>query len=188
MHASKGRSLLASVEAELIPLPSSSTSTTVLMVFSELFELFPSVICCVVSTSYIYHADQSGVDADQLHTPLFPSSRVVGFLHLDFITDPSPGLMLGSCVVLGCCLSSFAHRRQDEDRYQTGIFVTLAIWAVLLGRGVGASYNMITLGFVPWALCAAMLLSFGGHSVGRWLVGRRRKEVESVTDNKTLTG
>lgn len=97
--------------------------------------------------------------------------------------------MLGSCLVLGCCLSSFAHRRQDRDRFQTGVFVALALWAAALGRGVGASANMITLSLVPWALCAAMLLSFAGHGLGRRLIERRRRQgAADVHANTTFKG
>ena len=93
---------------------------------------------------------------------------------LVLITRPAPGLMLGSCILLGCCLSLFAHRRKDEDRYQAAVLVLLAIWGAALGKAIGASANMITLGFIPWALCAAMPLSFFGHAVSR-RVGERKK-------------
>jgi 4-hydroxybenzoate polyprenyltransferase len=100
----------------------------------------------------------------------------IRFLGIDFLTNPSPGLMLGSCLVLGCCLSSFAHRRHDIDRFQAAVFIALALWAAVLGKGIGASANMITLSLVPWALCAAMLLSFAGHGLGRRLNERRRRQ------------
>ncbi|KAI0137034.1 hypothetical protein BJ170DRAFT_604257 [Xylariales sp. AK1849] len=133
---------------------------------SELSEFIPSMTCVVVSTSYIIRTE------NPVSNSLDPSPPRIGFL-----TDPSPGLMLGSCLVLGCCLSSFAHRRRDEDRFQTAVFVAMAIWGVVVGRAIGASANMITLSLVPGALCTAMALSFMGHEFGRWLIARPRRQV-----------
>lgn len=99
---------------------------------------------------------------------------------LVLITRPAPGLMFGSCILLGCCLSSFTHRRQIEDRYQAAVFILIAIWGAALGKAIGASTNMITLGFVPWALCAAMPLSFLGHAVARRAGEREKTGAQSV--------
>lgn len=151
---------------------------------SELTEVFPAVVCCVVSTSYVHHDEQPQTGLDRMNiSPLFSSTflqEISGLPRFGFLTNPSAGTMLGSCLVLGCCLSSFCHRRQDHDRYQALVFVTLAVWVAVLGRGLGASANMISLGFVPWALCAAMLLSAVGHWFVRWLVGRGRYQTEAV--------
>lgn len=100
---------------------------------------------------------------------------------LVLVTHPAPGLMLGACILLGCCLSSFAHRRQDEDCYQAVVVVLLAIWGAALGKAIGASANMITLGFIPWALCAAMPLSFFGHAVVRRVGGRKKMGAQGIT-------
>ena len=105
-----------------------------------------------------------------------PSPRL-----LVWITRPAPGLMFGSCILLGCCISSFAHRRQDKDRYQTVVLVLLAMWGATLGKAIGASANMITLGFIPWALCAAMPMSFLGHAAVRRVERRKKMEAGSVT-------
>lgn len=84
--------------------------------------------------------------------------------------------MLGSCVVLGCSLSSYIQRREEKDRFQIIIFVVMAIWGITVGRGVGASTHLIALSLVPGALCTSMLLSFTGHEFGRWLIDRQSRQ------------
>ncbi|KAI0175766.1 hypothetical protein GGR52DRAFT_328653 [Hypoxylon sp. FL1284] len=51
-----------------------------------------------------------------------PSQVIYRIIHFDFIRNVSPGLALGSCLVLGCCLSSYTHRRRDQDQYQAIVF------------------------------------------------------------------
>lgn len=78
--------------------------------------------------------------------------------------------MLGACLTLGCSISSFAYRRQQEDRYQSLIFVLAIIFATIFGFALGINANIIMLGLIPWALCVAMILSITVH----WLVRCRR--------------
>jgi hypothetical protein len=82
--------------------------------------------------------------------------------------------MLAACLVLGCSVSSFVYRRQDRDPAQAAVFLMFIIWAVVLGRaGLGASANLVMLGCVPWALCAAMPASAAVHLIGVRLRMRR---------------
>jgi hypothetical protein len=67
--------------------------------------------------------------------------------------------MLTSCLVLGCAISSFAYRRQEQDRYQTVIFIIAIGTASTLGLMTGVGANLVMLGLIPWALCLAMVLS-----------------------------
>jgi predicted membrane protein len=76
--------------------------------------------------------------------------------------------MLACCLVLGCSISSFAHRRREQDKFQTPIFVLAITVASILGLGFGINTNLIMLGLIPWALCFAMVLSCSLH----WLVRR----------------
>ncbi|KAL7628782.1 hypothetical protein AAE478_000297 [Parahypoxylon ruwenzoriense] len=114
-------------------------------------------------------------------SPLSPSKILIRMIPLDLLECMSPGLVLGSCLVLGCCLSSYVHRRRDQDEHQAIVFVIWIIWAICVGWGIGASANMTTLGIVPWALCAAMFSSFVGHAGARWLSGREKCESRSFT-------
>jgi hypothetical protein len=84
--------------------------------------------------------------------------------------------MLVACLALGCAVSSFAYRRQERDHYQAYIFVMALILATILGYTCKINANVIMLGFVPWSLCVAMLLSITVH----WIVRRfeRRTYVE----------
>lgn len=78
--------------------------------------------------------------------------------HISFIIDPSPALMLSSCLVLGCAVSSFAFRRQENDRYQTVTFLIAIGAASAFGLVKNVEPNVIMLGLTPWALCIAMIL------------------------------
>ncbi|RYO83003.1 hypothetical protein DL766_005544 [Monosporascus sp. MC13-8B] len=160
--------------------------SAVLKVVSELTELIPAVLCSFVSTAYVLRAEQAGpLDSDNaVSPPPTPSDRFFAGSspRLDFLTRPSGGLMLGSFLVLGCCLSSYTHRRRGRDPYQPLVFTAWAAWAACVGLGVGCSADMIMLGLVPWALCAAVLSSYLGHvAAARWLAVRHREcETEPV--------
>ncbi|RYP54735.1 hypothetical protein DL768_000559 [Monosporascus sp. mg162] len=160
--------------------------SAVLKVVSELAELIPAILCSFVSTAYVLRVEQAGpLDSDDaVFPPLTHRDRFfAGALpHLDFLPKPSGGLMLGSCLVLGCCLSSYTHRRGGRDPYQPLVFMAWAAWAACIGLGFGCSADMVMLGLLPWALCAAVLSSYLGHAaVARWLAARRRKcETEAV--------
>ncbi len=91
--------------------------------------------------------------------------------------------MLVSCLVLGLSISSFAYRRQEQDPSQVIVLLLLLIGAVTVGYGAGASANLILLGYVPWATCAAMVISYGGHSLlrrHRLRVRESRREFEKI--------
>ncbi|KAK3337186.1 hypothetical protein B0T19DRAFT_63310 [Cercophora scortea] len=85
-----------------------------------------------------------------------------------FLLDPSPGLMLFSCLVFGCCVSSFVHRRQDKDRFQSVVYAAVLAAVVLAGYTTRASANLIMLGYLPGATCAAMVISVSVHSFYKW--------------------
>ena len=76
--------------------------------------------------------------------------------------------MLASCLILGCAISSFAYRRQEQDRYQNPIFILAITAASIFGLGMGVNTNLIMLGLIPWALCFSMVFSCTVH----WLVRR----------------
>jgi hypothetical protein len=77
--------------------------------------------------------------------------------------------MLFSCLVFGCCVSSFTHRRQSEDPFQFVVYLVLLGCAAMVGYGVRAHIHLILLGYLPWATCAAMAISISGHSAYRCL-------------------
>ena len=91
--------------------------------------------------------------------------------YFSFILDPSPALMLAFCLVLGCSVSSFCYRRQDQDKFQAPIFVLVITAATIFGFGLGINANLIMLGLIPWALCFSMAFSTTVH----WLVRRCSK-------------
>jgi len=88
--------------------------------------------------------------------------------HFSLILDPPPALMLFCCLALGCSISSFCYRRQEDDAFQTPIFVLAITGATIFGLGMGVSSNLIMLGLIPWACCFAMVFSTTLH----WLVRR----------------
>ncbi|KAI0136154.1 hypothetical protein F4776DRAFT_654909 [Hypoxylon sp. NC0597] len=141
---------------------------------AELAELVPAIACSFVTTSYIAQAESAREDiSGNVDSSI---QMILHIMRLDFLKDISPGLALGSCLVLGCCLSSYAHRRRDHDQYQAVVFVIWITWAICIGWGIGVSANRVTLGIVPWASCAAMLSSFFGHAGARWVSTRNKCE------------
>ena len=93
--------------------------------------------------------------------------------HFSFFLNPSPAVLLGSCLILGCSISSFAYRHQENDKYQTPIFVVAIAAVSIFGFALGINVNLIMLGLFPWALCIAMILSTCVHCLARYC--RRRK-------------
>lgn len=95
--------------------------------------------------------------------------QVLAFITGPFtlIFDPDPVTMLACCLVLGCSVSSFFYRRQEQDKFQTPIFL-LVIAVAALGWGLGINSNIIMLVLVPLGLCFTMVFS----SIVHWLLDR----------------
>ena len=164
----------------------------------EVAEIITGGICCVVTTCYTIHKEQNGgIDVRQVSSKLLkPPFLLLGQLMMEcthhqppvrignddliqrttlFITHPDPGTVLGACLLMGCSLSLFMQQRQEKDRYQSLVFLVVITWAVILGKRLGTSANMVALSLVPWALCLGMLLSFVGHALARGLSGRTKR-------------
>jgi hypothetical protein len=77
--------------------------------------------------------------------------------------------MLFSCVLFGCCVSSFAQRRQNQDPFQFVFYILFLGGAVLLGYGLQTPRYLILLGYLPLATCAAMTASISVHKLCRRL-------------------
>ena len=80
--------------------------------------------------------------------------------------------MLLACLVLGFSISSFVYRRQPYDPFQVLVFLLLLAVAVTAGLGAGASGPLILLGYAPWAMCAAMVISYAVHGLWRRRLSR----------------
>ncbi|KAK4153081.1 hypothetical protein C8A00DRAFT_43963 [Chaetomidium leptoderma] len=124
---------------------------------SEVPEIPISSLCSVVTWQYT------------VQNEAVPGHHGAGDAAEAFLFRPSPGLMLVSCLVFGCCVSSFAHRRQSQDPFQIVVYLALLGGAALTGYAVQANVHLILLGYLPWATCAAMVFSISGHSVYRCL-------------------
>jgi hypothetical protein len=106
--------------------------------------------------------------------------------HFSFILDPSPALMLAFCLVLGCSVSSFCYRRQEQDKFQAPIFVLIITVAAIFGFEVGINANLIMLGLIPWALCFSMLFSTTVHWLVRRCSRRRSYFVYKIDEKEAL--
>ncbi|KAF3769108.1 hypothetical protein M406DRAFT_355172 [Cryphonectria parasitica EP155] len=94
----------------------------------------------------------------------------------------SPGMMLGSCLVLGVCVSSFLYRHQQDAPQQSLYFIFTILTCITAGGFARAGMDMIVLAYLPWALCLAMFASPCGHYLMRWAGGRG--EVSSSWDTE----
>jgi hypothetical protein len=86
-----------------------------------------------------------------------------------FVLDPSPFLLLASCLFLGYSISSFTYRRKETDRLQPLVFSLAVSLAATIGFGLKVNINLIMLGLIPWAMHFAMLFSLIIH----WYINRR---------------
>ncbi|KAH6650845.1 hypothetical protein F5144DRAFT_62624 [Chaetomium tenue] len=132
--------------------------------FSDILDITVSSFCSLVTWEYTTQNEipQSPVGVtEQNHGAENPAGA--------FIFRPSPGLMLFSCLVFGCCVSSFAHRRQSQDPFQFIIYLILLSCAAMIGYAAGAPVYLILLGYLPWATCAAMAISVSSRGVYRCL-------------------
>jgi hypothetical protein len=65
--------------------------------------------------------------------------------------------------MLLACLSSYSYKRQDLDKYQNAFFILAICGACAFGALYRSDANLIMLGYIPWALCLAMILSAFSH-------------------------
>jgi hypothetical protein len=130
------------------------------------WEIILAIFCSLICSAYaLHHEDRDPTvktsDVD-VQLPLGNTE------HFEWILDPSPVVMLGACILLGCAFSSFAYRRQEQDKYQTSIFILAITSGIAFGAWLGVTTNVIMLGLIPWALCMAMISSIAVH----WVVRR----------------
>ncbi|KAL2124777.1 hypothetical protein VTJ04DRAFT_1142 [Mycothermus thermophilus] len=97
---------------------------------------------------------------------------------------PPPGLMLFSCLVFGYSVSSFTHRRHRRDPLQPIVYFIVLATVAVVGYGMTADARLVLLGYLPWATCAAMVISMVGHSLYRHL----RSEVREMSDEEKRSG
>lgn len=137
---------------------------------AETLEIGIGTLCGFITWQFTVQSEEEATNADfdNLHQQPVAKRPLS-----DLVLHPSPGLMLLSCLVFGCCVSSFVHRRQDQDSLQFLVYTIVLGATAIAGCGLGASANMIVLGYLPWAMCVAMAVSFVGHIAFR----RRRTSV-----------
>ncbi|KAL2271124.1 hypothetical protein VTJ83DRAFT_495 [Remersonia thermophila] len=99
------------------------------------------------------------------------------------IFRPPPGLVLFACLMFGCCVSSFVHRRRGRDRFQAFVYLVVLGSAALVGYSLTADAHLVLLGCFPWATCAAMVISMAGHGLYRCL----RPQVGGMSDEEKRT-
>ncbi|KAF7951370.1 hypothetical protein EAE96_006685 [Botrytis aclada] len=131
-----------------------------------IFEPLIAMVSATVTTRYtLYYEQRRMISNTKPMGYTFNSGR------LRVILDPYALSLLASCLLLGVSISSFTHRRQGYDRCQSLILVLAILTATTIGLGLGIDANLIMLGFVPWALILAMVLSVFVH----WAARRHRK-------------
>jgi hypothetical protein len=162
-------------------------TTWLLKTLVDLRELPPTLVCSAITTVFTLHAEGTNnaihvravaalteyslslteYRAYEMQNDNIASERAL-FRLFEWVLHPSAAMMIWACVILGCSLSSFVFRHRRQDRFQISVFSVAIAWGILLGYGVGSSLNLIMLGFVPWSLAVAVLLSGTGHSFGRF--------------------
>jgi hypothetical protein len=126
-------------------------------------------LSCTSRATFVPQADKP-IQVNDSHV----AGPVLSMLH-----HPAPRLVLISALGFGCCVSSFAYRRQKDDPFQVVVFALLVGTVATVAYGVGASSNLILLGYMPFATCAAMILSLCVHTVFRWSRSQEGGTIES---------
>ncbi|KAF7912967.1 uncharacterized protein EAF01_001988 [Botrytis porri] len=125
-----------------------------------------AMISATVTTRYTLYHEQGRINPSNK-----PMSYTINSGSLGVVLDPYALSLLASCILLGYSISSFTHRRQGHDRCQSFILVSAILMATTIGFGLGIDSNLIMLGFIPWALILAMVLSVFIH----WTARRHRR-------------
>ncbi|KAH8905147.1 hypothetical protein BR93DRAFT_767535 [Coniochaeta sp. PMI_546] len=138
----------------------------------EIVEIGPASLCSLILWQY----------AGQVETPpdsrYIDHSQVTGHVFIDVPRHPAPKLVLISALGFGCCVSSFGYRRQRENPFQVVVFALFVGTVATVAYGLGESPDMILLGYLPFATCAAMVSSIGGHAMFRWTRSEKRSKIE----------
>jgi hypothetical protein len=98
---------------------------------------------------------------------------------LTHIQHPAPKLILISALGFGCCVSSFLYRRQRDDPCQVLLIALVVGTVATVAYGVGASPDMMLLGLMPSATCAAMIVSRLAHDMFRTARVRDEASIEA---------
>ncbi|GAW25162.1 hypothetical protein SAMD00023353_0202270 [Rosellinia necatrix] len=136
-------------------------------------EIIPATGCSLVATYYAVQIEGArALAAYQFHKILRvgpPSAAGVGH-----------DLLLASCLVLGCSVSSYRHRMRGREPYQGAIFLGWIVWVGLVGLGAGCEVGTVLAAMLPWALVAAMLSSYWGHLGAKRLFWRPKVDVATL--------
>ncbi|KAI0974225.1 hypothetical protein F4678DRAFT_421818 [Xylaria arbuscula] len=131
-------------------------------------EAIPAAACSLIASCYTIQKEPI-VPVDDFGTLI----RITSSL----FPDIGHGLLFVSCLVFGCCVSSYKHRMQRREPYQGAVFLMWVTWVGLVARGYGSDRDTVIVGIIPWALVAAMLSSYLGHA----LLSRRKVDVMTLT-------
>ncbi|VTT63406.1 unnamed protein product [Fusarium fujikuroi] len=72
---------------------------------------------------------------------------------------PDTWQVLTACIIYGCSVASFLHRRRLRDPNMSPIFAACVSFGMLVGKCTGAGFDYIMLVHVSWATCLAMVAS-----------------------------
>lgn len=73
------------------------------------------------------------------------------------LVRPSQWQVLTACIIYGCSVASFLHRRRLRDSNVPPIFTVCVALGVLVGKCTGAGIDYIMLVHASWATCLAMI-------------------------------
>ncbi|KAF8852982.1 hypothetical protein BDZ45DRAFT_92994 [Acephala macrosclerotiorum] len=119
---------------------------------------FPAAIISSFVLSYAQYASHVCHVDHSTQSRLGPASLVW--------IDPASVLMTQASILLAASVVSFAVRRQEQDKFQSLLFLLAVTAVVVVGLQLDVSPNNILLGLMPWSLSIAIGLS----SITHWLI------------------
>ena len=164
----------------------------------EIAEIGPASLCSLILWRYAGQLDAPSISRHVCSLPVHDSKirradrpvqindgDILGHV-LAHIHHPPPKLVLASALGFGCCVSSFVYRRQGQDPFQVLVFALVVGTVATVAYGTGASPDVLLLGFMPLATCAAMVISVLGHAMLRRRISYQGSRVDFQEKSQLL--
>ncbi|KAH8800855.1 hypothetical protein F5884DRAFT_809078 [Xylogone sp. PMI_703] len=126
------------------------------------YEILLVVVSSIITSAYAFTHNKrsSGSDGERIE----PQPIISLFQDPKFSVDPSPTLVLVSCLVCGLSVSSHTYRHPKRR----GIVVLVVVTACCVAFYLNISASLILAVVIPWAVSITMICSMLHQRMPRW--------------------